>query len=141
MDRALAIARSEPQGPVYLTLPREVLSERHDAIEYFDPPRAGAAGRVVAGPGTTSSAAAAMLAAARNPIVITKSVRPRSATRWRRWCALAEALGAPVFDQFGTHLNFPQDHPLLRRLRRRARTWPRPTRSWSSRRTRRGSPR
>src|SRR3970040_747038 len=26
LDRALAIAKSEPQGPVYLTLPREVLA-------------------------------------------------------------------------------------------------------------------
>src|SRR5438876_6959501 len=30
VDRALAIARSEPAGPVYLTLPREVLAERLD---------------------------------------------------------------------------------------------------------------
>src|SRR5205807_7303614 len=26
LDRALAIAKSEPQGPVYVTLPREVLA-------------------------------------------------------------------------------------------------------------------
>src|SRR4029453_3242986 len=48
VDRALSIARSEPQGPVYLTLPREVLSEHLGQIEYFDPPRvtptAGAVG-------------------------------------------------------------------------------------------------
>src|ERR687891_722614 len=41
VDRALAIARAEPQGPVYLTLPRETLSERLDDLEYFDPPRMG----------------------------------------------------------------------------------------------------
>jgi len=34
VDRALAIARSEPAGPVYLTLPREVLAERLDEFEY-----------------------------------------------------------------------------------------------------------
>jgi acetolactate synthase-1/2/3 large subunit len=28
LDRALAIATSEPQGPVYLTLPREILAAR-----------------------------------------------------------------------------------------------------------------
>src|SRR5216110_3972963 len=28
VDRALAIAQTEPQGPVYLTLPREVLAEK-----------------------------------------------------------------------------------------------------------------
>ncbi|MGB5756722.1 MAG: thiamine pyrophosphate-binding protein, partial [Acidimicrobiales bacterium] len=30
IDRAMAIAESEPKGPVYLTLPREVLAEPHD---------------------------------------------------------------------------------------------------------------
>src|SRR5712692_5819805 len=39
VDRALAVATSEPAGPVYLTLPREVLAERLQEIEYFDPPR------------------------------------------------------------------------------------------------------
>src|SRR5690606_19990307 len=33
VDRALAIADSEPKGPVYLTLPREVLAEpAHGAL-------------------------------------------------------------------------------------------------------------
>ncbi len=45
VDRALTLAQSEPRGPVYLTLPREVLAERHDAIEYADPARAVVPGR------------------------------------------------------------------------------------------------
>src|SRR5262249_28259904 len=40
VDRALAIAQAEPQGPVYLTLPREVLAERMETFEYSDPPPA-----------------------------------------------------------------------------------------------------
>ena len=32
VDRALAIATSEPRGPVYLTLPREVLAESQQEI-------------------------------------------------------------------------------------------------------------
>ncbi len=40
VDRALAITQTEPQGPVYLTLPREILGERHEAFEYSDPARA-----------------------------------------------------------------------------------------------------
>ena len=32
VDRALAIAQAEPPGPVYLTLPREVLAERHETL-------------------------------------------------------------------------------------------------------------
>src|SRR5713101_6056768 len=39
VDRALTLTQAEPQGPVYLTLPREVLAERREAIEYADPPR------------------------------------------------------------------------------------------------------
>ncbi len=34
VDRALAIAESQPSGPVYLTLPREVLAEEQDSIAY-----------------------------------------------------------------------------------------------------------
>src|SRR5712692_7206041 len=48
VDRALAITQSEPQAPVYLTLPREVLAERHDTFEYSDPSRLVAPGPVVA---------------------------------------------------------------------------------------------
>src|SRR5438034_9517324 len=33
VDRALAITSAEPQGPVYLTLPREVLSEAQESFE------------------------------------------------------------------------------------------------------------
>jgi acetolactate synthase-1/2/3 large subunit len=51
VDRALAIARSEPAGPVYLTLPREVLAEPHEAFEYADPARLAPNGPTVAGPG------------------------------------------------------------------------------------------
>src|SRR5438132_1332091 len=48
VDRALAIARSEPAGPVYLTLPREVLAERLDEFEYSAPPRSSPATRFAA---------------------------------------------------------------------------------------------
>src|SRR5207249_4992758 len=40
VDRALAIASAEPQGPVYLTLPREVLSEAQESFEYSATSRA-----------------------------------------------------------------------------------------------------
>src|SRR5438034_10097774 len=40
VDRALAITSAEPQGPVYLTLPREVLSEAQESFEYSPTSRA-----------------------------------------------------------------------------------------------------
>ncbi len=110
VDRALAIAQAEPQGPVYLTLPREVLSERHETIEYADPSRAPRPSEVVAAPEAIAEAAR-LLAAARNPIMIAKALGrdPRAVPAL---VALAEAAGAPVIDGFHTHMNFPQDHPL-----------------------------
>jgi acetolactate synthase-1/2/3 large subunit len=110
VDRALAIARSEPAGPVYLTLPREILAERMSEIEYFDPPR------VTPDPGKQPEPeaierAARLLAAARNPILIAKS-SGRDPRAVAPLVTLAETLGAPVFDWFPTHVNFPQDHAL-----------------------------
>jgi len=110
VDRMLSIARSEPQGPVYLTLPREVLSERMENLEYFDPARVTPPAPSVADPAAVERAAE-ILAAARNPIVIAKS-SGRDPLSVAPLVALAETLGVPVFDQAATHLNFPQDHAL-----------------------------
>src|SRR5262245_32457480 len=71
VDRALAIARTEPQGPVYLTLPRETLSEKLDNLEYYDPPRVTPPAPSVAD-GAAIERAAELLAGARNPIAIVK---------------------------------------------------------------------
>ena len=110
VDRALAIARSEPQGPVYLTLPREILSERLESLEYFDPARLGPPAATVADAAAVERAAE-MLATGRNPIAIDKS-SGRDPGAVAPLVALAEALAMPVFEQAATHLNFPQDHPL-----------------------------
>jgi len=110
VDRALAISRSEPQGPVYLTLPREVLSERMENLEYSDPARVTPPAPSVAEPAAIERAAE-LLAGARNPIAIVKS-SGRDPGSVAPLVALAETLGMPVFDQAATHLNFPQDHPL-----------------------------
>jgi acetolactate synthase-1/2/3 large subunit len=110
VDRALAIAQSTPAGPVYLTLPREALSERMSEIEYFDPPRLTPAAAQVADPAAVEEAAR-ILTGARNPIAIVKS-SGRDPGAVAPLATLAEALGMPVFEQFSTHLCFPQTHPL-----------------------------
>lgn len=110
LDRALAIAHTEPQGPVYLSLPREVIGERQTALEYSSPAR-------IAAPQPPTAAAPAIAEAARiltraeNPIVITKSLG-RNQAAVGSLVRFAETLGAPVYEQFHTHLNFPQDHAL-----------------------------
>jgi len=110
VDRALAIAQAEPQGPVYLTLPREVIAERQETFEYSDASRAPRPSAVVAAPEAIAEAAT-LLAAARNPIIIVKAAG-RDPLAVPALIKLAEAVGAPVLDQFHTHVNFPQDHPL-----------------------------
>jgi len=110
VDRALTLAHAEPQGPVYLTLPREVLAERQEAIEYADPARMVKPGPLVPAPESVSDAAQ-ILTSARNPIIIVKAAG-RDPGAVPALVALAEALGAPVFDQFHTYVHFPQGHPL-----------------------------
>jgi len=110
VDRALALAQAEPQGPVYLTLPREVLAERHEHFEYADPTRAPRPSPSLPAPEAVAEAAR-LLAGARNPIIIAKASGrdPKAVPTLER---LAEALGAPVFDQNHLYVNFPQNHPL-----------------------------
>src|SRR5256712_3451709 len=110
VDRALALTQTEPQGPVYLTLPREVLAEKHEVFEYAAASRAPRPGAVSAAPETIGEAAR-VLTAARNPLILTKAAG-RDPLAVPALVKLAEALGAPVIDQFHTHMNFPQDHPL-----------------------------
>src|SRR5205809_7497793 len=110
VDRALAITQAEPQGPVYLTLPREVLAERHDSLEYADPSRAPRPSDVVAAPDAIDEAAR-VLAAAKNPVVITKALG-RDPRAVEAMVKLAEVAALPVVDHFHTHVNCPQDHPL-----------------------------
>src|SRR5437667_466806 len=110
VDRALSLAQAEPRGPVYLTLPREVLAEKQETFEYAEASRAPRPAAAVAAPEAIAETAR-LLAAARNPIILTKAAG-RDPLAVPALVKLAEALGAPVIDQFHTHMNFPQDHPL-----------------------------
>src|SRR3989442_3478246 len=110
VDRALAITQAEPQGPVYLTLPREVLAERHDSFEYADPSRAPRPSDVVAA-GEAVEEAARIIATAKNPVVIAKALG-RDPRAVEAMVKLAEVAALPVVDHFHTHVNFPPDHPL-----------------------------
>jgi len=110
VDRALAITRAEPRGPVYLTLPREVLAERQEHFEFAEASRAPQPGDTVAAPDGVRRAAE-LLAEARHPLIITKAAG-RDPLAVAALVRLAEASGAGVVESAPTYLNFPQDHPL-----------------------------
>jgi acetolactate synthase-1/2/3 large subunit len=110
VDRSLAITQSEPRGPVYLTLPREVLADTMTNFEYSDGPRVNAASPTAAAPESVGRAAA-LLAAAQKPVAIVQSLG-RNPDGLNVLVELAELLAMPVVEHWQTHVNFPQNHPL-----------------------------
>ena len=110
VDRALAIAQSEPAGPVYLTLPREVLAERLHGITYQDASRQQHATDRLPSRDSVDEAVR-VLAAARNPVLVTRGAGkdPRAVDHL---VELARMLGMPVFHAGALYANFPTDDPL-----------------------------
>jgi acetolactate synthase I/II/III large subunit len=108
LSRALQIANSEPKGPVYLVLPRELLAEKQQVVKI----------PTLANPSQPSQAQkdslekiADSLLASRSPVILTeylgrdmKSVGPL--------VELAEFLGAPVIEPQRKRMNFPTNHKL-----------------------------
>lgn len=110
IDRALNIAMAEPKGPVYLTLPREVLAEKHEEFTYTP---AQPKMYVKFGPdGAAIRKAAALLKDAQNPLVITSMVgkNPQAVSELIRLC---EEFALPVvMAASNLYMNFPYDHPM-----------------------------
>src|SRR5215831_9476656 len=109
VDRALDIAMTEPRGPVYLTLPREVLANpaahaRRDTVRPLgvaspEPPR-----RAV-------EEAAALIAKAEFPLIVTSTIGrdPEAVTEL---AALAKEFALPVVQSEARDFNLPTDHPM-----------------------------
>ena len=111
VDRALAIATSEPGGPVYLTLPREVLAESHEELTINTAPRQQAHQTNVPDAAQVKKVAK-LIAEASNPLVITSGVG-RDPQAVEALVAFAESFAIPVVVGVGkTHMNFPTSHPL-----------------------------
>ena len=110
VDRALAIAQSQPSGPVYLSLPREVLAEEMEGISYSAEPRLNQAEERVPTPEAIAQAAG-LLAKARNPILVTRAAG-KDTRAVQPLVELAELLGMAVIDAGALYANFPKGHPL-----------------------------
>lgn len=109
IDRALSLATSDPKGPVYLTLPREVLADIVPAgcrPQASQPPTR----RLGADPAAIAEAAD-IIALARRPVVITASLGHNKAAV-AALSALAERFAVPVVSHVPKSLCLPSDHPM-----------------------------
>jgi acetolactate synthase-1/2/3 large subunit len=109
VDRALDIAMSEPRGPVYLTLPREVLASpavaaRRDTVRPLGSSAPAPSSRAI-------EEAASLLAKAEFPLIVTSSAG-RSREAFDELAALAEEFALPVVQNEARDINLPSNHPM-----------------------------
>ncbi len=109
IDRALAIAKSEPQGPVYVTLPREVLASGFSS-GFSEASTIVPASAPAADPEALEEAAK-LLGAARHPLLITAS-GGRTLESARAIEQLANTLAVPVVHYRPRHLALSTEHPM-----------------------------
>jgi acetolactate synthase I/II/III large subunit len=109
IDRALAISKSEPQGPVYVTLPREVLASSF-AGGFSTQPTMVAASPPAVDPEALEEAAK-LLGAAQHPLLITAN-GGRSLESSRAIEQLAHTLAVPVIHYRPRHLALSTEHPM-----------------------------
>ena len=110
VDRALTIAKSEPMGPVYLSLPREVLAQTMAEFTYTTPSRQHAAAPAFPN-GEAVEQLAALLAAAENPLIITSSAG-RDPRAWSALADFAERYAIPVIQYRNRYMSIPSNHPM-----------------------------
>jgi acetolactate synthase I/II/III large subunit len=109
VDRALDIAMSEPRGPVYLTLPREVLAApatharrstvRPLGVATPEPPHAAI------------EETAELIAKAEFPLIVTSSIG-RDPAAVGELAKLADEFALPVVQTEARDFNLPSDHPM-----------------------------
>ena len=110
VDRALELMQAEPRGPVYLTLPREVLAARPGPMTIASPPRRQSRSERFPDPARIDEAAR-ILAGAESPLVLV-SAAGIDARAVAGLVELAEAGGIGVVEADPIYLNFPHRHDL-----------------------------
>ncbi len=112
-DRALAIAQSQPRGPVYLSLPREVLCQPCPG-ENLDAPPAMRPSRAAAEPAALAELAR-LVAAAERPVIFAQrgaGSGPEAAAGFATLTQLAEDWAIPVVSWWAVRLPIPTGHPM-----------------------------
>lgn len=111
VDRALAISKSEPSGPVYLTLPKEALCEKIESLTYAASPRQKPSAPSVPVKEAVEAAANA-IAKAKKPLIVTAELG-RYPGGVEALSLLSKKLAIGVVE-FGKHnfFNLPTNHPM-----------------------------
>jgi acetolactate synthase-1/2/3 large subunit len=108
IQRACQLAMSAPRGPVFVSVPTEMLMETMSA----EPPPVAALPALPVASDDAIAEVAAALTAAKRPVIVTEELG-RNPGAVDELVRLAEALGAPVLDGWhGDYINFPRQHPL-----------------------------
>jgi benzoylformate decarboxylase len=110
IHRAVKTAMAPPMGPVFLSLPGDILTDSAD-LDLGRPSRVAPG---IRGDASAIARAAAVIAKSSSPVIIAgDSVAQGDALA--EFVAFAEALGAPVYDEgMATRAMFPSSHPLYR---------------------------
>jgi benzoylformate decarboxylase len=110
VHRAVKTALAPPTGPVFLSLPGDIL--KNDAeINLLEPTRVAPR---IRGDVDAIAAAADMLAKAEHPVIIAGDAVAQSRAH-KELIALAETVAAPVYAEFIPNTaSFPASHPLYR---------------------------
>ncbi|WP_428491055.1 thiamine pyrophosphate-binding protein [Rhodopila sp.] len=110
IHRAIKTALAPPMGPVFLSLPGDILTASAD-LELGTPSRVALG---IRGDGGAIGRAAAIIGRARNPVIVAGDAVPQG-DALAELVALAEAIGAPVYDEgMASRAMFPSSHPLYR---------------------------
>src|SRR4051794_5297262 len=110
VHRAVKTALAPPTGPVFLSLPGDILKHEGD-LDLMAPTRIASRLR---GDAAAIAAAAAVLAEARHPVIYAGDAIAQSRAH-AELVELAELLGAPVYAEFvPSTASFPASHPLFR---------------------------
>ncbi len=110
IHRAAKTALAPPTGPVFLSLPGDILTDSED-IDLGHPTRVA---RGIRGDAGAIAEAAKIMARAKSPLIIAGDAVPQG-NALKELVAFAEALAAPVYDEgMATRAMFPSSHPLYR---------------------------
>ena len=110
IHRAVKTALAPPMGPVFLSLPGDILVDSAD-IDLGAPSRVATN---IRGDSSAIAQAAAIIAKAKSPVIIAGDAVPQG-NALQELVEFAEALGAPVYDEgMASRAMFPSSHALYR---------------------------